>query len=111
MPPLHALRNDSSQAAVQRLASHIGGGVRQPFHVTTRRRGASSHGQTIYEFDPKSRGAADYRALVKRIVETDGNDHLLRPINVGSLALGGPVMRPVGLSKKPAHVEASPVLH
>lgn len=50
------------------LVAAYGSKICQPIHYDERFSHAPSYGKTIFEYAPESRGAADYRALVSRLV-------------------------------------------
>ena len=48
------------------LERHFGRALADPIRVNVRLSEAPSHGQTVFEYSPHSRGAQDYRRLVRR---------------------------------------------
>lgn len=65
LPTFYDQRNRISDEAVKAMKSHFGDRVLPPIRINTRLKEAPSHQQTIYDYAPQSRGASDYRALVK----------------------------------------------
>lgn len=60
----HNLRK--SREILSALEKHFGSTLTDPIRVNVRLSEAPSYGQTIFEYSPRSRGAQDYRRLVKR---------------------------------------------
>ncbi|MCX2981734.1 chromosome partitioning protein ParA [Halieaceae bacterium IMCC14734] len=56
------------QEIFQKLVDAYGTKISKPIHYDERFSHAPSYGKTIFEYAPESRGAADYRDLVTRIV-------------------------------------------
>lgn len=53
---------------LQTLAETFGDRVSEPIRINSKLSEAPSHHKTIYEFDPRGHGAADYAALVQRVI-------------------------------------------
>ena len=67
LPTFYDTRNKISDEAVQSLRLHFEGRVLDPIRVNTRLKEAPSHKKSIFDYDPDSRGAEDYRRAVKWI--------------------------------------------
>lgn len=65
LPTFYDQRNRISDESVKSMQSHFKDRVLPPIRVNTRLKEAPSHQQTIFEYAPYSRGASDYRRLVK----------------------------------------------
>lgn len=72
IPTLFDPRVRQSDELLQALQARYGGMVAPPVRVNVRLSEAPTLGQTIYEYDPRSRGAADYARLVEHISATFG---------------------------------------
>ena len=68
VPTFFDRRNRISEESVERLQQRFGDHVFEPIRINARLREAPSHEQTIFEYAPESRGAADYRRLVRRLL-------------------------------------------
>jgi chromosome partitioning protein len=68
VPTFFDARTRISAEAVNTLKSYFKERVMPPIRVNTRLKEAPSHKKTIFEYAPKSRGSADYRALVNRVI-------------------------------------------
>lgn len=68
LPTFYDQRNRISDESVKSMQSYFGDRVLPPIRVNTRLKEAPSHKQTIYEYAPASRGAADYRRLVQTVL-------------------------------------------
>ena len=64
LPTFYDQRNRISDESVKSMQSHFRDRVLPPIRVNTRLKEAPSHRQTIFDYAPYSRGAADYRRLV-----------------------------------------------
>ncbi|MCB9507552.1 MAG: ParA family protein [Myxococcales bacterium] len=73
LPTFYDQRNRISDESVKTLESHFGDRVLPPIRVNTRLKEAPSHGQTIFQYAPDSRGAADYRRVVRWVLERTEN--------------------------------------
>ncbi|MFW6054045.1 MAG: AAA family ATPase, partial [Persicimonas sp.] len=69
LPTFYDMRNNISDEAVKTLKGHFHDKVLPPVRVNTRLKEAPAEQQTIFEYAPGSRGAADYRRLVDWVVE------------------------------------------
>ncbi|QDG54968.1 ParA family protein [Persicimonas caeni] len=69
LPTFYDMRNNISDEAVKTLKGHFHDKVLPPVRVNTRLKEAPSEEQTIFEYAPESRGATDYRRLVKWLVK------------------------------------------
>ncbi|HEY1013005.1 MAG TPA: ParA family protein, partial [Herpetosiphonaceae bacterium] len=67
VPTMYDTRNRLSNELLASLRSAHGQLVTEPIRVNVRLAEAPAHGKTIYEYDPRSRGAADYAALVEHL--------------------------------------------
>ncbi len=68
VPTFFDMRTRISVEAVSTLKAYFKDRVLPPIRVNTRLKEAPSHKKTIFEFAPDSRGSADYRKLVERIL-------------------------------------------
>jgi chromosome partitioning protein len=69
VPTMYDPRTRQSVALLEDLQARYGELVMAPIRVNVRLSECSALGQTIYEFDPRSRGAIDYAQLVERLSE------------------------------------------
>ena len=69
VPTMFDPRVKQSAELLDDLRERYGALVGPPIRVNVRLSEAPRHGQTIYEFDPRSRGAVDYALLVERLCE------------------------------------------
>jgi chromosome partitioning protein len=67
VPTMFDPRLRQSHELLQQLHDTYGSVVAEPIRVNVRLSEAPSQGRTIYEYDPRSRGAADYAQLVERL--------------------------------------------
>lgn len=67
VPTLFDPRVRQSGELLEQLRARYGALVAAPIRVNVRLSEAPTLGQTIYEYDPRSRGAVDYALLVERI--------------------------------------------
>jgi chromosome partitioning protein len=72
IPTLYDPRMRQSIDLLAELRARYGGLVADPVRVNVRLSEAPTLGRTIYEYDPRSRGAADYAVLVERVSDTFG---------------------------------------
>jgi chromosome partitioning protein len=72
IPTLYDPRMRQSIDLLADLRARYGALVTDPVRINVRLSEAPTLGRTIYEYDPRSRGAADYAALVERVSETFG---------------------------------------
>ncbi|GAB4186824.1 MAG: AAA family ATPase [Roseiflexaceae bacterium] len=70
LPTMYDPRVRQSAELLADLQQRYGALVAPPVRVNVRLSEAPSAGRTIYEYDPRSRGAADYAALVEHIGNT-----------------------------------------
>lgn len=70
LPTLYDPRNRISDESIATLRTHFGDRVLPPIRVNTRLKEAPSHGQSIFEYAPDSRGAEDYGRLVQWLIES-----------------------------------------
>ncbi len=73
LPTFYDQRNRISDESVKSMQSHFRDRVLPPIRVNTRLKEAPSHRQTIFEYAPYSRGAADYKRLVRWVAEHFAN--------------------------------------
>lgn len=69
LPTFYDLRNRASSEAIRVLKGRFGDKLLPPIRINTRLKEAPSHRKTIFEYDASSRGAQDYRQVVKWVVE------------------------------------------
>lgn len=67
LPTFYDQRNRISDESVERLRARFGDRVMSPIRVNTRLKEAPSFKQTIFDYAPQSRGATDYRRLVREV--------------------------------------------
>lgn len=67
VPTLFDARTRQSVELLAQLRERYGSLVTDPIRVNVRLSESSAQGKTIYEYDPRSRGAADYAHLVERL--------------------------------------------
>jgi chromosome partitioning protein len=72
VPTMYDPRMRQSSEILAGLQNRYGVLVAPPIRVNVRLSEAPAQGQTIYEYDPRSRGAADYARLVEHIAQTFG---------------------------------------
>lgn len=72
VPTMFDPRLRQSAALLEQLQTNYGELVCTPIRVNVRLSESSSQGRTIYEYDPRSRGALDYAQLVERLSEIWG---------------------------------------
>jgi chromosome partitioning protein len=72
VPTMFDPRMRQSIEILENLHQRYGALVAPPVRVNVRLSEAPAQGQTIYEYDPRSRGAADYARLVEHIATTFG---------------------------------------
>ena len=72
IPTLYDPRLRQSGELLADLRARYGALVTEPVRVNVRLSEAPTHGRTIYEYDPRSRGAADYALLVERVSDMFG---------------------------------------
>lgn len=69
LPTFYDQRNRISYEAVSMLKGSFGDLVLAPIRVNATLKEAPSHKQSIFEYEPNSRGAQDYRRLVKWLIQ------------------------------------------
>jgi chromosome partitioning protein len=79
IPTMYDPRMRQSGELLAELRARYGALVAEPVRVNVRLSEAPVRGHTIYEYDPRSRGAADYALLVERVSELFGFGPTLRP--------------------------------
>ena len=67
IPTMYDPRVRQSSELLAELRGQYGPLVSSPVRVNVRLSEAATRGQTIYEYDPRSRGATDYALLVERV--------------------------------------------
>jgi chromosome partitioning protein len=72
IPTLYDPRMRQSIDLLATLRARYGALVAEPVRVNVRLSEAPTLGRTIYEYDPRSRGAADYAVLVERVSDMFG---------------------------------------
>ena len=70
IPTMYDPRMRQSSDLIAELQQRYGALVAPPVRINVRLSEAQALGRTIYEYDPRSRGAADYAALVEHISTT-----------------------------------------
>ncbi len=68
VPTFFRGRQRKDREAMRLLERYFGQRVARPIRADVRVAEAPGHGKTIYEYAPRSAGAADYRALVERVI-------------------------------------------
>jgi chromosome partitioning protein len=68
IPTFYYSGHRKSKEVLEILKRHFAGQVTLPIRANVRLSEAASHRLTIYEYDPRSYGAADYAQLVERVV-------------------------------------------
>jgi len=69
LPTFLDRRVRKSLEILEQLRSHFGAAVCEPVRYSVRLSEAPGHGQTIYEYAPRSPGAEDYKTLTERIMK------------------------------------------
>jgi chromosome partitioning protein len=72
LPTLYDQRNRISDESIAQLRAHFGDRVLEPIRINTRLREAPSHGLSIFDYAPESRGAEDYARLVGWLAKRAG---------------------------------------
>jgi len=72
VPTLFDARTRQSVELLEQLRERYGSLVTAPIRINVRLSESSAQGKTIYEYDPRSRGAADYAQLVERLSDLWG---------------------------------------
>jgi len=68
IPTFYDQRTKKSKEILADLRSYFKGRVTKPIRVNVRLSECSSFHQTIFEYDPNSRGAVDYRRLAREVM-------------------------------------------
>src|SRR5439155_20284689 len=84
------------------LRARYGALVTEPVRVNVRLSEAPTLGRTIYEYDPRSRGAADYALLVERVSDLFGFRPTARPVAQAPSASHATVTAPQPEPPQPA---------
>lgn len=71
LPTFYDGRIRLAKEAIETLKTHFHGKLFDPIRRSTRLAEAPSHRQTIFEYDPTSAGADDYRKLVERFLHPE----------------------------------------
>lgn len=71
LPTLYDRRNRISEESVVSLQARFGDAVLEPVRINARLREAPSHQRSIFEYAPDSRGAEDYRQLVRAVIRQE----------------------------------------
>ncbi len=69
LPTFYDMRNNISDESVKTLRGYFHDKVLPPIRVNTRLKEAPRHRKTIFEYAPESRGAADYKKLIRWVVD------------------------------------------
>lgn len=75
IPTFYDGRNRKSREVLERLEVHFDGKVTEPIRANVRLAEAASHHQTIFEYDPNSYGARDYKQLAERVLSESSSTH------------------------------------
>lgn len=112
VPTMFDPRRKQSDDYLGQLRSTYGERVMQPIRINVKLSEAPAAGRTIYEYDPRSRGALDYATLVEQVSalwQFDPNAHV--PPVVPTVSPHAPVSAPESISVEavaPARVEMTP---
>lgn len=71
LPTMYDRRNRLAEDSVAKLQGRFADAVLEPIRINIRLKEAPSHQQTIFEYDPDSRGADDYRQLVQTVIRQE----------------------------------------
>lgn len=69
IPTFYDRRNRKSREVLEKLELHFDGKVTEPIRANVRLAEAASYHQTIFEYDPSSHGARDYKRLAERVLQ------------------------------------------
>ncbi|GIV96595.1 MAG: cobyrinic acid a,c-diamide synthase [Herpetosiphonaceae bacterium] len=72
IPTMVDTRQRQANELLESLKQRFGSLVTEPVRVNVRLSEAPAYGKTIYEYDPRSRGAIEYAALVERLSDLFG---------------------------------------
>jgi chromosome partitioning protein len=86
IPTMYDPRVRQSGELLAELRARYGALVTEPMRVNVRLSEAPTRGRTIYEYDPRSRGAADYALLVERVSDLFGFQPAPHPAHQVALA-------------------------
>ena len=103
VPTMYDSRTRQSVELIEQLRTRYGSLVTAPIRVNIRLSESSAQGQSIYEYDPRSRGAIDYALLVEHMSNLWG----FRP---SESAVSAPVFPPLEASTpmQPAALAVTP---
>lgn len=79
IPTFYDARNRKSREVLEKLELHFNYKVTQPIRANVRLAEAASHHRTIFEYDPSSHGARDYKNLAERVLGEEAEAHGYRP--------------------------------
>jgi len=85
LPTFYDNRIRLAREAVETLRGHFRERLYEPIRRSTRLAEAPSHRQTIFEYDPESSGAEDYRLVVERVMDRDQAQRQARPQSPSAL--------------------------
>ncbi len=105
VPTLYDSRTRQSVELLAQLRERYGVLVTEPIRVNVRLSESSSLGRTIYEYDPRSRGAVDYASLVEHLSGLWGFS-----INSAPPAAKPPVLTPRTEAALPLRPATSPLI-
>jgi chromosome partitioning protein len=71
LPTMFDRRTRQSSQIMQQVSKYFSRQICDPIHYNVRLSEAPSHGQTIFEYQSRSRGAEDYEKLTRRIMQDD----------------------------------------
>ena len=71
MPTFEDGRVKKSKEVLNILKKHFSDVLCKPIKYNSKVSESAGHGKTIFEFDPKSKGAEDYQNLVTRIIKDE----------------------------------------
>lgn len=89
VPTFYDIRNRISHEVVRTLRRYFRDKVMPPVGINTRLKEAPAHKKTIFEYDDRSRGAKDYRRLVRCIVEERWDSSFLDPEEAAAVESAG----------------------
>jgi chromosome partitioning protein len=109
IPTLFDPRVRQSGELLDELRARYGKLVAEPIRVNVRLSEAPTLGQTIYEYDPRSRGAVDYALLVERISTMFGYRAGVRAVGTAASAEVPTLPARVAAPERPASVSTNGV--
>lgn len=71
LPTMLDRRFSQTREIMEQLQEHFGSLLCEPIRANIRLSEAPAHGQHIFEYEPKSRGAADYKQLTQRVINDE----------------------------------------